>query len=268
MVTNNAGGNANVAVGNYALDALTSGDDNVAVGHNALTANTTGSYSTAVGRNALEAATTGVNNTAVGFDAASALTTGDSNVAVGDRSMGADVTGDYNTGVGYATLYELTTGTGNIAIGRDAGRANSPSGSITTNSNRMVLGDNNITNAHVKVDWTVTSDERDKADITDFTHGLNYVNQLRPVNYVWDDRTNYEDGVSDGTKKKDLIDIGFLAQEVQAIETDLGIDNHAIVDTSNADIFGIKYARLIPVLVNAIQELSAEVEALKAKLKD
>ena len=35
MTTNTAGGTLNVAVGNYALDALTSGDSNTAVGYNA-----------------------------------------------------------------------------------------------------------------------------------------------------------------------------------------------------------------------------------------
>ena len=73
--------------------------------------------------------------------------------------------------------------------------------------------------------------------------------------------------VRDGKHKKDLIDIGFLAQEVKTIETDLGIDNHAIVDTSNSDSFGMKYNKLIPVLVNAIQELSAKNDALLARIE-
>ena len=63
-----------------------------------------------------------------------------------------------------------------------------------------------------------------------------------------------------------LINIGFLAQEVKAIETNLGIDNHAIVDTTDLDSIGMKYSKLIPVLVKAIQELSAENEALKVRL--
>ena len=38
-------------------------------------------------------------------------------------------------------------------------------------------------------------------------------------------------------------------------------------DEDDADpSYGIKYERLVPVLVNAIKELSAKVEALEAKL--
>jgi len=170
-------------------------------------------------------------------------------------------TGAANTIIGKNAGYNLTTGDNNTFLGDDAGKDGVRN--VTTGSNEVVIGNNQVTRAAIKVDWTVGSDERDKADITDFTHGLNYVNQLRPVNYVWDDRTNYEDGVSDGTKKKDLIDIGFLAQEVKTIETDLGIDNHAIVDTSNSDSFGMKYNKLIPVLVNAIQELSTKNDSLE-----
>jgi hypothetical protein len=128
------------------------------------------------------------------------------------------------------------------------------------------MGDNTVTNAYIKVGWTTTSDQRDKADITNFTHGLDYVNQLRPVNFVWDDRSNYADGISDGSKKKDDPQLGFLAQEVQSIEDGLGIDNNCIVDTETPELLKMTETKLIPVLVNAIKELSAEVEALKAQL--
>jgi hypothetical protein len=36
---------------------------------------------------------------------------------------------------------------------------------ITTGSNNVVIGNNNATNAYVKVAWTVTSDARDKTCI-------------------------------------------------------------------------------------------------------
>jgi len=172
-------------------------------------------------------------------------------------------TGAANTVIGKNAGYNLTTGDNNTFLGDDAGKDGVRN--VTTGSNEVVIGNNQVTRAAIKVDWTVGSDERDKADITDFTHGLNYVNQLRPVNYVWDNRSDYKNGERDGTHKKDLINIGFLAQEIKAVETNLGIDNHAIVDTTDLDSIGMKYSRLIPVLVNAIQELSAEIEILKAK---
>ena len=38
--------------------------------------------------------------------------------------------------------------------------------------------------------------------------------------------------------------------------------------SSDGKQYGLTYAKFVPILTKAIQELSAEVEALKAKLKD
>ena len=49
MTANNAGGQYNIAVGNYAGDALTSGDNNVFMGHTAGGGTTSGDDNTFVG---------------------------------------------------------------------------------------------------------------------------------------------------------------------------------------------------------------------------
>ena len=58
---------ANIAVGPFALDAITTGDYNTAVGYDALTSNTTGNENTAVGPLSLISNTTGNHNTALEF---------------------------------------------------------------------------------------------------------------------------------------------------------------------------------------------------------
>jgi hypothetical protein len=295
----NTSGIQNTFVGSYAGDANTTASQNTAVGNHALGANTTGNYNTAVGAYAADACTTAVNLTAIGKGALSSNTTGSHNTGIGYLALTNLTTGSENTGVGYQAIPAVTTGTHNVAmgylagrlittnssnvlmgdfagydltgadnvlIGYTAGRASSPSGNLTSESNRICLGNNSVTNSYIKVDWTVTSDERDKADITDFIHGLDYVNELRPVNFVWDDRSNYEDRISDGSKKKSDVQLGFLAQEVAAIETGLGIDNNAIVDTEDENLLKLTSAKLIPVLVNAIKELSTKNEALLARI--
>jgi hypothetical protein len=77
-------GTGNVALGDTALDSLTSGDYNTAIGSNAGTAITTGEENTALGSYAMVFSTTAAYSTAVGYAAlGNAVTTGGSNTAVG-----------------------------------------------------------------------------------------------------------------------------------------------------------------------------------------
>ena len=120
--------------------------------------------------------------------------------------------------MGRAAGSSLTTGSSNTFIGYRAGTSNGPGGAIVTDSNVVVIGDNNSGPYYVRNSFTVTSDERDKTDITDFTKGLNIINALRPVTYKWDMRSNYDDRTPDGTKKGTSTEIGLIAQEVLAVE--------------------------------------------------
>ena len=123
------------------------------------------------------------------------------------------------------------------------------------------------------------SDERDKADITNFTHGLSFIKQLRPVTYKWDKRVWYVgdnpapqdilDAVPDGTHKKGRVNLGFLDQEVHALEQEIGYGNSkedrlvtSITDDQTS--MGVKYERIVPILVNAIKELLTRIETLES----
>ena len=124
-----------------------------------------------------------------------------------------------------------------------------------------------------------SSDARDKTDIEDFNHGLSWINKLRPVTYRWDKRSWYNDdpntpldeSVRDGSKKTSPLHIGFLAQEHLEVEKAHGFgdgrDNMIITNlTEDGERYGLKYERLVPVLVNAVKELSAQNEALVARI--
>ena len=99
-----------------------------------------------------------------------------------------------------------------------------------------------------------------------------------PSHDRWDRRTWYSDDKSvtpDGSKKRERLHIGFLAQEFIEVEKKHGYGdskNNMLIanqDEDEADpSYGIKYERLVPVLVNAIKELSAEVEQLKSQLNN
>ena len=177
--------------------------------------------------------------------------------------------------MGYHAGSDLTTGSNNLLLGYQAGYFNTPSGAITTGSNNVVLGDNSISNLYCATSTINTSDLRDKTDITNFDIGLAWIEGLRPVTYRWDRRTWYGTdaepyGTPDGSKKRPSIQLGFIAQEVLEIEKTHGYgasnDDMLLCNlTDDGMSYGMKYERLVPILVNAIKELSAKVTALEAK---
>jgi len=251
-----AGGEYNVAVGNLSLDALTSGDNNTVMGYNAGTGLTTGSSNVIIGRNAGVNTITGNDNTIMGDTAGNEMQGGASNTCIGNKA-------------GIA----LTSGSNNTCVGHDAGRSGSPSGELTNQDNVLALGDENISHFYVATDSINTSDKRDKADIENFNLGLSFVEKLQPVTYKWDKRAWYSKDRSitpDGTYKKDKIEVGFLAQDILPIEQENNFgttkDNMLFTHLNEDDTeYGMKYSRLVTVLVNAVKELSAEIKALKGE---
>jgi len=281
LLSNSTGG-SNTALGNQALKWNTD-SFGTAVGTFALKANTTGTGNTATGYIALYENTTGDNSTAVGREALRVSTTGGWNVAVGFEAGRNVTTGMRNTCLGYQALKELTTGSNNTGVGYEALRNGQPGGGQSTGSNKIGLGDNNITSFYCKVSLTATSDKRDKTDVEPVAVGLDFVNKLKPVTYKWDERIRYvpkqdrdnvdlDTIITDGTHKGDSVEIGFLAQDVEELENEYG---HNIADKTNliTDLtddgkqYSLKYERLVPILTKAIQELSAENKALMTRIQ-
>ena len=99
------------------------------------------------------------------------------------------------------------------------------------------------------------SDARDKKNIKPLKHGLALVNSLNPVEFDW----NMRDGA-----KVDVPDMGFIAQDLVEIEDILNAhETLQLTYRSNPDKLEATYGRLIPILVNAIKELSARVAELE-----
>jgi len=247
------------------------------VGHQAAANLTTAGYAVAIGHNAMgSAAVTGDNNCAVGRNSLYGVTTGNHNTAIGgSATLYGVTTGTYNSAVGVDAGQNISSGSNNSFLGYQAGTANGAGGILVTESNRIILGNNAITNLGCQVALTVHSDERDKTDITDFTKGLDIINALRPVTYKWDSRTRYGTeeepyGTPDGSKKSNKLNIGLIAQEVETVEKANGYassnDDMLFINKSADGLnYGLTYERLIPVLINAVKELSAKVEELESK---
>jgi hypothetical protein len=199
--------------------------------------------------------TTADNNTAMGNSAMACNTTGATNTAFGRVALLKITTGASNTAVGSGALNSLTTGFGNVGIGADSG-AQGAMIDITGEDNRAVFGHNSITNAYVKVAFTVTSDQRDKMNISSVPHGLDFVNQLNPVSFQFKKSRDKE--IPHGDMR-----YGFLAQDILALEG----DNPVIIDNEFEESLKYKGEHLVPVLVNAIKELSEQNKDLKSRIE-
>jgi hypothetical protein len=104
---------------------------------------------------------------------------------------------------------------------------------------------------------TQTSDERVKNILGPVTYSLATLKQIEPVRYSL-------------KSEPDTEKLGFIAQQVQPLVPQAVFDTGEHIEGEPEDAptkLGMEYVALIPVLVNAIKELSAEVDALKTQLK-
>jgi hypothetical protein len=192
----------------------------------------------------------------VGVDSLSSNTSGTNNVAVGLGALKNHPNGFGNIAIGNSALSSMTFGGGNVQVGvSSASFVNDPVYAFTTESNRIAIGSNSVTNAYVRVAWTVVSDARDKTNVTALPVGLDFVNALNPVSFQY--KENRENDVAVGP-----VHYGFLAQEVLAAEG----DNPVIVDTEKPESLKMINDHLNAVFVKAIQELSAKNDALEARI--
>jgi hypothetical protein len=182
-----------------------------------------------------------------------ANTTGTNNTALGYSALKANTTGNSNSGIGRYSGCGITTGVNNTLLGHEAGTSSSPF-TLTTEDHRVVVGNNDVSNAYIRVAWTVTSDLRDKTNFGEVPHGLDFVNKLNPVSFQF--KKSREDETPTGDLK-----YGFKAQDILKLEG----DNNVIIDTEEPHHLKYKGEHLVPVLVNAIKELTKRVKELEDK---
>jgi hypothetical protein len=93
---------------------------------------------------------------------------------------------------------------------------------------------------------TCSSSARYKHSIAGFRSGLSLIRQLRPVSFAWN-----------GT---DALDLGLVAEDVAKIEPLLTTTN------DKGEVEGVKYDRVGVVLVNAVNEQQAQLEAQQQQI--
>jgi hypothetical protein len=266
----NTTGASNVFVGAGAGRLNTTASNSTAVGYQALYSSTNGSgANSAIGYKAGYADTTGNANVFHGYSAGSGVTTGSANVFVGYRAgeyITPTTTGSSNTLIGSYTFSSSATGAGAQALGH----------SIQTEAGYTTLGyaASDIRAANGSTTWSTVSDERYKKDIVDSEAGLSLINALRPRTFNYktlgelpETFRAYEEGSTEVFKSSQT-QHGFIAQEVKAaIDADSSIkDGFKLWDDREDGSQEVAEAALLPVLVKAIQDLSAKNDALEARI--
>jgi hypothetical protein len=259
------------------------------MGEGSLYSNTTGSENTAVGRDALSSSI-GASNTGVGTDAGFYITTGSKNTILGrynGNQHGMDIRtssnnivlsdGDgkpqlkcYSDGRWYFGLSSALNahinligeyGTGYQAVAFSHTAGGSQVGSISTGSS--------------STSYNTSSDYRLKENVIPMSGSIDRLKELKPsrFNFITD---------------PDLTVDGFLAHEVQSIipeaitgekdavnaeeyevtpavkDDDDNVITEAVMGEREVpDMQGIDQSKLVPLLVGAIQELTARLEALE-----
>jgi len=143
----------------------------------------------------------------------------------------------------------------NIKIdGNTISSTNGTNSSITLSpkgNGDVIIGDGTDNELHCKGDVIAfhTSDINLKENITPIPNALNKVSSLSGNTFTW----------IEGSKHGGENDTGVIAQEVEA----LGLPG--LTTTRDDGTKAVRYEKLVPVLIEAIKELSAEVDALKNK---
>ena len=164
----------------------------------------------------------------------------------------------------------MTTGSGNICIGFATDIA-TPSDSYTVvigyditgkgSSTGFYGGSGAVYNEANTSTWSTVSDRRIKKNIEDNNTGLEAINQIQVKNFEY--RTEDEivdfDNPASGVVKKEGIQLGVIAQEIEEILPNM-------VRTESTGVKSIKPDDLTWYLVNAVKELSAQNDALTTRI--
>ena len=205
---------------------------------------------------ALRRVSTGSNNCGFGIGAGQYITTGSGNTVIGEAAGNSLQTGTQNIIIGKGSNVDNSATNYAIVISTDQDNTKgSSTGFIDANSGGVYQGNNSST-------WSTTSDRRIKKNIEDNNTGLDAINQIRVRNFEYrtlDEITDFENPNA-AVVEKEGIQIGVIAQEIETVLPDVVKEESTGVKNVNPD-------NLTWYLVNAVKELSSQVDELKAEIQ-
>jgi hypothetical protein len=247
-------GSNNVFLGNQAA-VRACATDAIAIGLESIYGAGVKDGTVALGRKAFYNLGNGCENVAIGRNAGSGFRAGDRTIQIG-----------YCSGTRYAVCGQdfIVIGS-NSSLGRDGdstvcGITIGPN--LQPQSGCVWLGYGGMQSAWFNLSlggWSFTSDRSTKKNITALgVNGENFINSLRP--------STYTHCFADGECA-----VGFIAQDVQKSLEDHGVEyiNNLVTGGESEETkLGLTTTSLVPFLVKAVQELSAKVASLEAKLAE
>jgi len=302
------GGFANTAIGEASLYSSINSQDATAVGafslnrsinctgctvmgSQAMSNNVSGHKNTVMGAYAMSQGN-GSSNTCIGSDALAGLS-GDENTVVGASGMNNLGTGSHNTAVGFQAMSNVLSGTNNTSIGYKADLSAistviSNATAIGANakvdaSNKIRLGDENVTVVESNGVFNTVSDGRFKYNIHENVKGLDFIMQLRPVTYQFDAKKqeDFTKGIISAAQlnshaipaaynehayneNNGIKRTGFIAQEVEAAAQKTGFDFDGVkIPATDKQYYSLSYASFVVPLVKAMQEQQQVIDTLK-----
>jgi len=100
-----------------------------------------------------------------------------------------------------------------------------------------------------------SSDSNRKNTITDSDLGLDFINRLSPKSYIYNGKTR--------------VHYGLIAQDVESVLSDINKPTTkfaGFIKDEEASYYGLRYQEFISPMIQAIKDLKAEVDTLKAKI--
>jgi hypothetical protein len=162
----------------------------------------------------------------------------------------------------------VTTGGQNILIGADGGLAASSNnysiligqgtakgaytGYINPGNGAVYQGNNSST-------WSTTSDQRLKKNIVDNTVGLDAITSIRVRNFEYRVKEEITELPTHCAIKKEGVQLGVIAQELQAVLPDC-------VRQESTGVLSVDPDNLTWYMVNAIKDLKSQLDSVKAEL--
>lgn len=293
------GGRTNYAIGNGALENLTTGSRNITLGRQTGTGVTTGvgnvligaavgqfagnfsdntiigttgfyapgsggSNNVAMGSGVLSG-NNGSNNVVLGTGAGGSSGTADNSVFIGRRAGGSIETGDNNIFLGFQTGDATTTGGNNIIIGHDID-ATTADASNELNIGNAIYGD--LTNGYIGIANTAPDVELDVTGNIEFTGTITDVSdrrlkrKIKPIeNAIAGIRKL--NGVSFVMRNdpSNAVELGLIAQDVQEAFPQL-------VKERGEGVLSLNYQGMVGPLIEAVKELDGENQKLRKTIQE